>query len=80
MIERLPWLCKQLRKEASAVKLKTLMALDRSDRILMERELERIINALIRIQAVGDAHCSVVLEMFETLGGRIRECSSEKSV
>lgn len=72
MNERLPYLIKQLRKEASAVKLKKLMALDRSDRMLMERELERIINDLIRVQAVGEAQCTVVLEMFETMGGTIR--------
>lgn len=53
------------------------MALDRSDRMLMEQEVERIINSLYRLQAVGDAQCTVVLEMFEHMGGTIRTTSSE---
>jgi hypothetical protein len=70
--ERIPFLCKELRKEASGVKLKRIMRLDRGDRILMARKLESIINDLIRVQAVCDARCSDVIEAFEHLGGRIR--------
>lgn len=72
MRERLPALMKELRREVHNVKLRKLMALDRSDRMLMEQEVERIINSLYRLQAVGDAQCTVVLEMFEHMGGTIR--------
>lgn len=54
------------------------MRLDRSDRILMEQEVEAIINSLMRLQAVGDAQCSVVLEMYEHMGGRVRTCTVPK--
>ncbi len=74
MRERLPALCKELRKQASAVRLKELMRLDRSDRMLMEQHLERVINELLYIQTVGKAQCSVVVEMFEHMGGQIPKC------
>ena len=73
-MERLPRLCKELRQEVHAIKLKKLMALDRSDRVLLEQHIEAIINDLLYIQTVGDAKCSVVVEMFEHMGGKIRTC------
>lgn len=78
MPERLPKLMKELRREVHAIKLRKLMRLDRSDRILMEQEVEAIINSLMRLQAVGDAQCSVVLEMYEHMGGRVRTCTVPK--
>lgn len=76
MNERLPALLKELRREVHAIKLRKLMTLDRSDRILLEQEVEALINAILRIQAIGEARCSVVLEMFEHMGGQIRQCKS----
>lgn len=69
--ERIPALCKRLRAEASAVKVKKLMRLDRSDRWLIERRLEEAIDMLLYIQTVADARCSVVVEMYEHMGGKI---------
>lgn len=71
MQERIPQLCKLLRKEASEVKVKKLMALDCSDRYLMAQQLENAINTLLYIQTVADAKCSVVVEMYEHMGGHV---------
>lgn len=70
--ERIPELCKTLRHEASEIKVRKLMNLDRSDRVLIERKLEEVINLMIRIQTIGDAQCSCVLELYESLGGQVR--------
>ena len=72
MGERLPKLLKELRREVHAVKLRKLMTLDKSDRVLLEQRVEGIINELLYIQTVGEARCSVVVEMFEHMGGTIR--------
>ena len=69
--DRLPGMLKDLRREVHALKLKKLMQLDRSDRVLLEQRVEAIINELFYIQTVGDAHCSIVVEMFEHMGGSI---------
>lgn len=71
MKERISELCKLLRKESSAVSTKKLMALDWSDRRLLETQLESVIDQLLRIQTIADARCSVVLEMYEYMGGKI---------
>ena len=73
MGEAIPKLCKELRKEASAVKVRKLMQLDRSDRMLMEQSLRQVIDQLLYIQTVADAECSVVVEMFEHMGGHVRK-------
>lgn len=76
MGERLPKLMKELRKEVHAVRLRELMRLDRSDRVLMEQVVERVINELLYVQTVGKAHCSVVVEMFEHFGGKVPTAKS----
>ena len=76
MRERLPGLMKELRREVHAVRLRKLMSLDRSDRILLEQRVESIINELLYIQTVGEARCSIVVEMFEHMGGTIRKATS----
>lgn len=64
-------LCKELRRTASALKVTQLNKLDRSDRCLVEQRLRLVINELLYLQAVGQAGCSVVIEMYEHLGGTL---------
>jgi len=69
--ERVPVLMKRVRGELHGLKVKKLMALDRSDRVLVEQKLESIVNQLLYLQALADAQCSIVIEMFEHMGGRV---------
>lgn len=72
MNERIPSLVKELRGSVYRLSIKKLMQLDRSDRVLIEQSLKHLINELYRIEAIGDAQCSCVLELYEYMGGKVQ--------
>jgi hypothetical protein len=74
--DRIPKQVKELRGRIHSLKVKKLVQLDRSDRVLVEQMLERIINELYRIEAIGNAQCSCVLELYERMGGVVATTKS----
>ena len=72
MEQTLHKLCKELRKEASAISLRKILdQLDKSDQMLMATKIRQVIDDLLYIQVVCEARCSVVIEMHEYMGGSI---------
>lgn len=69
-MEKLRRLAKGVRREALEISLQKLARLDYSDRSLMARRLELVIQELQYIQTVCDARCSIVVEHLEYLRGR----------
>lgn len=64
-------LTKELRKTSSEISVRKIKQLDYSDQILLANKLRQVVNDLLYIQAVCAAKCSIVIEMYEHMGGTI---------
>ena len=69
--EQIHALCKELRREVSALPVKKMCQLDYSDKMMVADRLRALINDALYLKTVADAQCSQVLELWEHFGGKV---------